>query len=444
MKNFIRSLYLNDRTFLVIGVNVILFITGFVFDLFLSLGKILFFTHLILLLLDIWAVFRLKNGFEADRFCPDRFSNGDANDVLVKLHNHYPFQVHIKLIDELPYQFQLRDFVLNKTLPKNTDSEIMYSLKPVKRGSYIFGALNIYVNGPFGLIAKRYKFARDKEVKVYPSFLQLKKYELMAFSDRLHEAGFKKVRKIGQNREFDQIRNYVSGDDVRIVNWKATARRSELMVNQYQDEKAQQIYSIIDKGRAMKMPFNGMTLLDYAINASLVLSSISLRKYDKAGLITFNKSIGTFLPASRKPGQLERVLETLYREKTAFYESTHEPLFSTVWNKINHRSLLFLYTNFESLSSLKRQLPFLRKITMRHLLVVVFFENIELSRLLHQKPESKEDIFIKTVAEKMDYEKRLIVRELARHGILSILTTPENLSVDLINKYLEIKARNLI
>jgi uncharacterized protein (DUF58 family) len=123
-------------------------------------------------------------------------------------------------------------------------------------------------------------------VPVYPSFLKLRQYELMAVSNRLTDIGIKKMRRIGHSMEFDQVKNYVAGDDYRTVNWKATARKGDLMVNSFTDEKAQHIYCVIDKSRAMKMPFEGLSLLDYAINASLILSSVALVKQDKAGLIT--------------------------------------------------------------------------------------------------------------------------------------------------------------
>lgn len=444
MISSIKSLYIKNTTFILLGLIVLVFIVGFVFPVFYFIGKVLFFTILVFLALDIYILYRLPDGIEAERILPDRFSNGDANTVCLIIKNNYQFSVRINLIDELPFQFQTRDFLLNKSLAPNSSSNLSYTVTPVKRGSYLFGAVNIFALGAFRLVYKRYRFDADKTIKVYPSFLKLKKYELIAFSEKLQETGIKRTRKIGQNREFDQIRNYVHGDDIRSINWKATARKSDVMVNQYQDEKSQQVYFILDKGRTMKMPFNKMTLLDYAINSSLILSNITLKKQDKAGLITFNKKIGTILPADRKTGQLEKILNVLYNEKTAYAESNNEVLFSAIWNKINQRSLLFLFTNFESISSLKRQLPHLRKIALRHLLVVVFFENTELTQLTNQAAETLEEVYIKTIAEKLSFEKRLIAKELSNYGIIPILTTPEKLSIDLINKYLEIKARKLI
>lgn len=191
----------------------------------------------------------------------------------------------------------------------------------------------------------------------------------------------------------------------------------------------------------MKMPFHGMTLLDYAINAALVLSNVALVKQDKAGLITFEKNIDSFLLADKKPTQMNQVLENLYRQKTDFLEPDFEKLFSIIRNRVTNRSLMVLFTNFESLESLQREMTALKKIARYHLLLVVFFENTELKSLLESKTKTLEEIYIKTIAEKFAYEKRQMVKELHKNGIPSILTTPENLTVNTINKYLELKTR---
>jgi uncharacterized protein (DUF58 family) len=241
--------------------------------------------------------------------------------------------------------------------------------------------------------------------------------------------------------EFEQIKEYVRGDDYRTINWKATARKEALMVNNYTDERSQQIYCLINKGRVMKMPFGGMTLLDYAINASLVLANVALVKQDRAGLITFAEHLDTFVLADKKSTQMNLVLETLYKQQTRFLESDFEKLFSVIRNRITQRSLLILFTNFESLESLQREMPALKKIAHYHLLLVVFFENTELKTIADSKATSLEEIYIKTIAEKFAYEKRLMVKELQMNGILSILTAPENLTVNTVNKYLELKTR---
>jgi uncharacterized protein (DUF58 family) len=266
----------------------------------------------------------------------------------------------------------------------------------------------------------------------------------MAISDKLTEQGLKKVRRLGHTLEFEQIKEYISGDDIRTINWKATAKRQQLMVNQYQDVRSQNIYMVIDTGRVMKMPFNGLSLLDYAINSALVLSSIILRKDDRAGLLTFSKTIGNYIPAEKRGGQMQRIQEKLYNVETNYFESDFGRLYADLKRTITQRSLMLLYTNFETLDGLKRQLPYLKAIAKNHLLVVVFFENVELDAIIRTAPKNTREIYDQVVAEKFAYEKRLIVSELRKYGIYSVLTKPENLTVDSINKYLEIKARGIL
>src|SRR5581483_11180044 len=201
-------------------------------------------------------------------------------------------------------------------------------------------------------------------------------------------------------------RDYVKGDDYRTVNWKATARRNQLMVNQYQDEKSQHVYSVIDMGRLMKMPFEQMSLLDYSINAALVISNIAIKKGDKPGLVTFAEKIHSILPAESRGTQMSKIQEALYREKTGFLDSNFEMLNAALVSKLSQRSLILLYTNFESLQSMRRQLKYMRSIASKHLVVVIFFENTELKSLITQHAKNTEVIYQKTIAEKFAFEKR--------------------------------------
>ncbi len=439
-----KSLYLNNRFFIALGLVVFLCMLGFAYPVWFGIAQVILLVVVLLLLVDMLLLYYYKNGMEGNRVSAEKLSNGDENPIDVYLRNKYPFAVELRIIDELPVQFQLRNQDFRMRLDARSEKRITYQLRPVKRGEYNFGALNVFVATILGLVSRRYRFAQDKTVPVYPSYLQMRQFELMAISNRLTELGIKKIRKIGQNREFEQVKEYVSGDDVRTVNWKATARKNNLMVNHYQDEKSQAVYSVIDKGRVMKMPFEKMSLLDYAINASLVISNIAILKEDKAGLITFSNRIGTILPASKVHSHMRSILETLYNQKTGFQESNFDSLYIQIKRHIKGRSLVLLYTNFETLSSLERQLPYLKAIARYHVLVVIFFENTELRELLDKPAADTEEIYLKTIAEKFAYEKKQIVKELNQIGIHAVLTAPKNLTVDTINKYLELKARGLI
>jgi len=440
----LKSFYLSTRFFIVIAVLVFLFTLAYFIPQLLVITNLLLVGFGFLLISDALVLFINKKGIHSHRSTPNRLSNGDDNEIKIILENKYAFRISCEIIDEIPFEFQIRDLLFKITIEPGATKVFDYKLRPVKRGEYNFGSTNIYVSSPIAFVKRRYKFEGEKIVLVYPSYIQMKKYELMAISDRLTEAGIKKVRRIGHSMEFEHIKEYVRGDDYRTINWKATARKAQLMVNHFEDEKSQQVFSVIDIGRGMKMPFEGMSLLDYAINSSLVISSIAMLKQDKAGLITFSNNVSNILPADRQARQMQNILEILYKQKTEFLESDFEILSSTILRKISHRSLILLYTNFESLNALQRQLTYLRRLSHAHLVIVIFFINTELFSLIDKSANSVEEIYHKTIAEKFAYEKRLIVKELARYSIQSILTTPQNLSVNTINKYLELKAHGLI
>ena len=440
-KLVLKSFYLNNIVYFIAGSAAVVFVISYFVPAMFRIGGLILLLLVISILIDAILIYSKRNGMAAERTVSERFSIGDPNKVIINLTNHYGFPVRSSIIDELPIQFQERKWIKKISIGRNENYRLEYFLKPSTRGEYVFNNINVYIHAPLQLVKRRYIFSGNQTVKVYPSYVQMRRYQLLAVSNRLQEAGVKKIRRIGHSMEFEQIKEYVLGDDYRTINWKATARKDGLMVNNYTDERSQQIYCLINKGRVMKMPFAGMTLLDYAINAALVLSNVALVRQDKAGIITFEKNLDTFLQADKKPTQMNQILESLYRQKTEFLESDFEKLFSVIRNRVTNRSLLVLFTNFESLESLQREMTALKKIAKYHLLLIVFFENTELKSLLERKTASLEDIYIKTIAEKFAYEKRLMVKELHKNGIPSILTTPENLTVNTINKYLELKTR---
>ncbi len=440
----LKPFYIQNRFFYACIGIMILFVISFVFPVWFNAVRLLLLVLIALTFLDALILFATKRGLKGVRTLPEKLSNGDQNPVHLSIENFYTFPVYIRIIDEIPEQFQVRNFKIDRKLAPSSITELAYELRPTERGEYHFGKLNVYVSSVFGLVTRRFSFNDGEMVPTYPSFIQLRKYNLLAISNNLNQYGIKKVRRLGHTMEFEQIKEYVQGDDLRTINWKATAKKNQLMVNQYQDEKSQPIYSVIDKGRVMKMPFDGLSLLDYAINAALVISNVALKKQDKAGIFSFSKKVENRVVAERRSSQMNLILEGLYNVNTDFFESDFGRLYADIKRNITQRSLILLYTNFETLDGLHRQLPYLKGIAKSHLLVVIFFKNTELNNLINNKAETVQQAYDKVIAEKFAFEKRLIVNELKKYGIYSILTTPENLTIDTINKYLEIKARGLL
>ena len=440
-------MYLRRRFYLLLLAVALVTGLGYAYAPLFTVGRLLTLLLLIATLADV-ALLWHRRAITAERRLSTRFSNGDDNTITISVESTYPFPVRIEVIDELPSQFQQRDFssLFSASSPSRllcsggAAAHFAYSLRPTRRGVYSFGHVLVFASTHLGLVERRFRCASPCDVCVYPSFQKLHQYELMAISQNLQQPGIKRIRRIGRNTEFEHIRDYLRGDDYRTVNWRATARLSRPMVNVYQDERSQQVFCIVDKGRVMQQAFEGMTLLDYAINASLALSYVAMRKEDRAGLITFNDNLETFVAADRRPGHINKLMETLYAEQTNFEETDFSALSVGIGRHISKHSLLILFTNFMGLVSLQRQLPFLLQIARRHRLLVVFFDDVELQQFVDSPAATAEQRCQHEVAEKFVAEKQLVSATLRQYGILSLLTSPLELTVDVINRYLAVRA----
>jgi uncharacterized protein (DUF58 family) len=414
VKQFYAELFFNTRLYIVWAIIIACYLFGYFFQLAYVIGNILVLALLLLLVIDLLMLFRLKETVIASRKGTQKLSNGDENLITLFISNQSNLPIQLKIIDELPIQLQVRDFEIQTILNPFEQKSLVYRIIPNERGEYAFGKILLFMMSPLRIVQRRISIAADEIKKVYPSFIQMRKYELVAISNNLIDSGIKKIRRIGHTSEFEQIKEYTLGDDVRTINWKATAKMTKLMVNRFQDERSQQVYSFIDMGRAMRMPFNGMTLVDYAINTSLVISNIALLKSDKPGVLAFNNKLNGFIKAERSGKQMFHIMETLYNLNTKFLETDFEHLAVFTKKNINQRSLILLYSNFESFSSLTRQIKYLKRIAKDHLLVVVFFENTELKKLQLDNSKTVNDIYTKVIAEKFLFEKKLINRAYKR------------------------------
>jgi uncharacterized protein (DUF58 family) len=444
MIRMLKNLNFTNRFFLIYSGIIFAFAISFFLKWVFPIAQTFLVIALLISLMDILILFSRNIKVEVTRNHSNMLSLGDKNKINIQIHNKSDIKLSLKVIDELPEQLQIRDFAMFIILQKGEIKKLEYDILPTTRGIFQFGNINIIAQTSGGLISRKFCFDLKSEVAVFPSIIQMKKYELNAIKSLSHFVGIKKIRQIGHSYEFEQIKNYIPGDDNRSVNWKASGRSGELMVNQYEQQRLQQVYSIIDKSRSMKMPFNGLSLLDYAINTSLVISNIALQKYDKAGLLTFTDKLGSVIKADNRKRQLTNIIHALYNEKEHSLEADYELLYSGVRNLIKGRSLIFLYTNFESTYALERVLPILRKINKLHLLVVMFFENTELKDFAEKECFTTMDIYSQTIARKQLMEKTVIQQELLKFGIQTIKSKPEELSINTINKYLELKARGMI
>lgn len=407
-------------------------------------------------MLVIWSLFLLISIIDAiyiyfssyklsvERELAEVFSLGSEHTISLSIKNESKNSLKIDIVDELPVQYQIRDHLLKTELKGGEIKVLKYKLRPTERGEYHFGHVILFLFSPLGFFRYRIKTGKPTINRVYPSVLDIKNSGLFMRHMRVMKEGNRAMRRVGSSYEFGQIKEYVRGDDIRHLNWKSTARNRQLMVNQYIEEKSQVVYNVIDKSRVMYMPFNGMSLLDYSINASLLISKAALNKDDKPGLITFSDKFGSVVKADRKPGQLMKIHEALFAQKERVTEANYELLYNGINSMVKTRSLFILYTNFESIYSMQRVLPVLRKINKKHLLLMVFFENTELENYSRKPAHNLKELYSGIVAEMAVADQHAIVNELSSHGIQCLLTQPENLSINTLNRYLSLKAKAMI
>ena len=363
------------------------------------------------------------------------------------------FASRVQVLDEPPAAFvaadpALRALAFEATLAPGETASFSYTVRPTDRGAFSWGAVNAYAAGPLGLLQRRFRDGDEETRPVYPSIIQMRRYAFLAATNRLAEAGVRPVRRRGHAHEFDRLRDYAPGDDVRRINWKATARRQGrpgggLVTNEYHDERQQPLYAALDMGRAMREAFGGLTLLDHSVNAALALLNVALIRGDKAGLFAFGKTVESVVPAAGGGRQRVRLLEALHGLAPTFEEPGYGALYAAVRARMPKRGLFLLFTNFETRTSLRRRLPHLKALARRHRLVVIFFENVGVQALLDRPAERAEDVYIKAQADALAEERRAVLETLQQAGIGALLTTPDALTVDAINRYLALRSEEV-
>jgi uncharacterized protein (DUF58 family) len=391
-----------------------------------------------------WGVLWSRRGaVSARRFIAQRLSNGDHNDVTIELESSVAAVLRCTVIDELPIQFQERHLVLQGFAAPGRKTILRYEVRPVERGAYAFGNIHVYATTALGLVERRFTTPATQTVAVYPSYMQMRAIEMMAVSSAV-PLGQRRMRRLGQTMEYETSKPYVQGDDMRTMNWKTTARSGQMMVNLYQDEREQHIYSVIDTGRIMKLPFNGMTLLDYSVNAALALSRAALVRGDRAGLVAYGSRTAATVPADRRSRQMTVLNEALYAVSTDFSESNDEVLFATLRRMVPTRSLLMIYTNIETIGAFQRRLPVLRALATRHVVIVTMFENTEITQIATTQSTSTDNVYLRATAEMFAWQKREIIAQMQQHGIMAVYARPENMGLATVQRYIDMKARGVI
>ena len=386
---------------------------------------------------------------EIARHMPRRFMIGEANEVRITISHRLPHRFTLTIKDEYPPDLELRgerSLVATPGRSGGADRQatISYMLYAASRGDYAFGDIVVRRLSPWKLVIKQDRVRAAESVKVYPNINEARRHELSAQRNRQLLMGFRKTRVRGQGREFESLRDYVRGDEMRHISWMATARRGRLITKQYQVERNQSIVVMIDAGRLMTSRIEHLSKLDHAINAALAIGYVATRGGDNIGLLVFNRQVTTYLPPQRGHAQLAEMTEALYNVRAEMIEPSYARAFQYLSQNCKRRSLVVILTDLVDRDASAELLAYTATLLPRHLPLIVTIGDKDLRALVSQEPRQIADVYQQSVAEELLQQREEALARITELGGLALDVPAGQLSIELVNKYLEVKERGLL
>ena len=399
---------------------------------------------LIGLALADWLLFPSLNSIFIERDVDEKLSLGTENTVRVRVRNETRFPLRMEVRDTPPEQVpnDLHDLPLAFTVPPNTRHAATYTLSPLARGDYDFGDLFVRVRGRLGMIQRQRQIQASQRVKVYPNMKEAQRFNLLARRGRLQQVGIRKARLQGAGREFESLRDYQPDDELRRIDWKATARRGDLVSRQYEVEKSQNVMLVLDVGRTMLAEVEGIQKIDYAINAALMLAYVAADTDDNVGLLVFADTVQTYLPPKKGRAQLHAILEALHNIQASLVEPDYLQALTFLQTRFRKRSLMVCFTDLWDPDSSHMTIAELARLQPRHMIAAVTLLDTKLKDAAEQEPATVTAVYKKAVAMQVLQDRQRALSALTQRGILVVDSPAEKLSADLVNKYLEVKERS--
>jgi len=382
--------------------------------------------------------------FEVARRLPRRFMIGAENEVQIAVSSRAARRVTLTVKDEYPPELELRGERLLAVTPRRHEAVAGYRLFAASRGDYSFGDVVLRWPSPWGLVIKQARVAASESVKVYPNLSEARKQELFAHRNRQLLAGLRRTKVRGQGREFESLRDYVRGDELRHISWTATARRGRLMVRQYQVERNQSIVVMLDAGRLMTSRIDQLSKLDHAINAALSIGYVATRGGDNIGLLVFARQVSSYLPPQRGHAQMQAIIEALYNVKPQMIEPSYARAFQYFSRNCKRRSLVIILTDLVDRDASAELLAYTATLLPRHLPLIVTIGDNDLHALVAQVPREISDVYRQSVAEELLQQREEALARITELGGLALDVPAGQLSFQLVNKYLEVKERGLL
>ena len=385
------------------------------------------------------------SAFRVERRVEDRFAMGAENPVAIKITNLARRKVTFILKDEYPPRMELRDpREVRLTVPAGRSRTWSYSLLPTGRGSYGFGNTALRFRSRLALLWRQFDYTTARDVKVYPDIREAKKHELYAHRNRRPEVGIRRMRVRGRGREFESLREFVIGDEIRHISWAATARRGKLITRQYTIERSQNVVVLLDTGRLMTARIGRLSKLDHAINATLSIAYVAAAGGDNVGLLSFSRRVLNYLPPRRGRDQINRLMEALYGVEPQMIEPSYARAFNFFSANFHRRSLVIILTDLVDRDASAELLAHTSKLMPRHLPLIITIGDTDLRELVRAKPSSSEDVYRQAMAEEILRQREEALTRIRHAGGLALDVPAARLSLELVNKYLEVKERGLL
>jgi len=388
---------------------------------------------------------KLPPALRISREFSGRFAVGAETDVHINIQNAGADTVSLAIKDEYPPQMKLAGLrEANLQVDAQSSMALVYGLTPPRRGRFEFGQVAVRFLSRWNLVWCETRAAEAVAVKVYPNMRRAREAELKALGARSLVSSHRKTSWRGEGREFESMRDYVRGDELRHISWTATARRGKLTTRQYQIERDQTILIAIDGGRLMTARIEQETKLDSAVHAALALMSAAARAGDNAGLLVFGRKIKSFLPPSRGRDHMDAALEALYAVEPEMVEPSYSRAFEFIAANSKRRSLVVLLTDLVDEEGSKELLTSLKLLRPRHLPLVVTIADRDLKAVVSNAPSNVRELFTQSVAEEIMYLREAALRRVESQGGLALDVTAAALAPAILEKYLQVKERGLL
>jgi len=398
--------------------------------------------------------------FQVARVNDSRLSLGAENLIIVRVTHRGRRATRVIARDEFPPQFAADVSILDGTCASDSEPnpkskiqnpkfhpvrpretiEFRYHVRPPRRGDYKFGDTNLRWRGVLGMLTRQARYATSAPVKVYPNLLDIRKYQILARRHHLTEMGLRQTRVLGRGTEFERLREYQPDDEFRRIDWKATARRHKLISREFETERSQTILALLDVGRMMRAPVGDLAKLDYAVNAVLMLSYVAGLRGDKVGLIAFADEVTHFLTPRSGKGQFYRMLATLYGVESQPVEADYARAFAFLGAKHKKRSLVVVFTDLSSGLAVDTIVTQMSSLRPRHLPLLVAISDPSVHDLARQRPRDSQSVYERVVAEQLLDERALLLESLRQRGVLTLDVPANQLTIAVVNRYLELKA----